>query len=191
MTNYKVDIPEGSVGNFKIEKFEIVDSSAMLFFNLKNPARAVAPGEYTRLLEKSRTVWMSDTPAEQRDHSEPILRASGICRVHGLGIGMVTAAMLEKPSVEKVEVVELYQEVIDLVGPTLKARYGDRLEIIQGNALELKPSSALPNGYYTVIWHDIWPAICRENLNEIKRLHKTWKRVAQWQESWARKECSR
>jgi spermidine synthase len=138
---------------------------------------------------------MSDTPAEQDDHREFVQRARGRILINGLGLGMVLQACLERRkwqsdeyAVEHATVVEISPAVIALVAPHYQARYGDRLTIVQADALTWQP----PKGErYAAVWHDIWPDICTDNLPQMHTLHRRYGRRADWQGSWARWICER
>ena len=185
---YKVDVPEGESNGWKVECVTVTPEDeeleklrAMIHFS----RRYVPAGTYTRLLHSGCTV-MSDTPDEISDHIFAIGMAEGRVLVNGLGLGVVVQAMLNKPEVEHVTVVELSPDVIQLVAPHYLARYSDRLEVVQANALEYQP----PKGErYTVVWHDIWNDICSDNLEDMHRLHRKYGRYADWQGSWCREEC--
>lgn len=184
---YHVNIPEGCSGDWSVIQFEMTEKECesinLLTLFQPNGRGRIEPGKYTKLVHNNRII-MSDTPDEIQDHAPAIYRAKGLCRVHGLGLGMVVTAMLEKPEVERVDVVELEPDVISLVAPTLKEKYGSRLNIIQGDVLAIKP---LPNERgYSVIWHDIWPTLCIDNLPEMALLHRRWARRTIWQGSWGR-----
>ncbi|MBN2302083.1 MAG: hypothetical protein JXN60_06145 [Lentisphaerae bacterium] len=201
-----VNLPEGQSGNWKVEKFTISKREATLY-NVNAHGRPVREGTYTRLVRNGKVV-MSDTPAEKRDHFEPVYRAYGRCLVNGLGLGMIVSAMLEKkkhrylpgdhvppgkfddkaliPTVEHVTVIEKDADVIALVGLPLKERYGDRLTIIHADAFEYTPSKG---ERYDFVWHDIWDNICSDNLSEMHKLHRKYGRYCKWQGSWGRDTC--
>jgi spermidine synthase len=177
----KVDLPEQSKGKFVIERFVVdaVDWKARL------SGREVPIGEtFTRLM-RGRTVVMSDTPAEMRDHRMAVYRARASCLINGLGIGMVLKAVLAKPEVTDVTVVELEQDVLDMVAP----HYADsRVTFVCADAVSYQP----PKGKrYGMVWHDIWDNICSDNLPAMKSLHRKYGRRADWQGSWCRYECER
>lgn len=185
--DYQVDIPEGCSGDWEVKRFEMTEAACRLA-NIRASFQAggrgwIEPGHYTRLCHRGAII-MSDTPDEIQDHAPAIDRAEGVCRVHGLGLGMVVEAMLRRPAVERVDVVELEQDVIDLVAPTLQERHGSRLRVIQGDVLQLKPTSQETG--YNVIWHDIWPTLNFDNLPEMTMLHRRWVRRTAWQGSWGR-----
>jgi len=182
-----VNVPEGRLGDWSVERFEVSEEGAA-FWNLRqyvNPQRGlrlISPGTYTRLT-RGKTLVMSDTPSEVQDHLEAIGRAEGAVLIHGLGLGMVASACLDKPEVDHVTIVENSPDVIGLVGPWLKERYGDRVEIIEADARTWKP----PTGArWDMVWHDIWDDLCTDNLPEMHTLHRRFGRRSKWQGSWSR-----
>ena len=204
---YKVELPTGERGIYAIQHYEVSkDDSAFTAIRAiaGSDSRAfVSPGGYTRLT-RGGVIVMSDTPSEIREHMDPINQAKRRIRhrepvtalIHGLGIGMIARALLLEGA-ERVEVVELAQEVIDLVAPALREQLtagelGDpstgRLIIRQGNAFDWKP----PKGArWTLVWHDIWSNICTDNLPEMTKLHRRFGRRCDWQESWGCGEARR
>lgn len=105
------------------------------------------------VLNHFRQLWMTDSPLEIRQHRtviEQVRERGGRMLVHGLGLGMVAQAALLSGA-EHVDVVELERDVIDLVGPHLERRWGDRLTIHHGDTT----LDTLP-GRWSVVWHDIW-----------------------------------
>lgn len=182
----KVTVPEGEIGNWRVSRFEISkDASVMSMFSYGS--RAPYPGKYTMIQKNGHTV-MSDTPAEMRDHYEPVKNATGHILINGLGIGMVLFNCMMKPEVEKATVVELSEDVISLVGPHYQAMYGNRLEIVNSDAMTWKP----PKGErYGMVWHDIWPDICADNYEQMKTLHRKYGRRCDWQGSWCRYQVER
>ena len=175
----KVSIPEGTVGRWRVERFNVTDDQAKLdaMRGAFRGGRYVPAGTYTRLMRGGVLV-MSDTPDEMRDHWAPMRHARGRVLINGLGIGMVLRAVLNKPEVERVTVVEIDSDVIALVG----AHYAcDRLELVNASAFDYAP----PKGVrYGAVWHDIWDNICGDNLPEMTRLKRKYGRRADWQGSW-------
>lgn len=176
----KVSLPESRSGRWAIERFTVAEPMAVARF--WHGARAPRPGTYTRLMRGS-TLVMSDTPAEMRDHIIAVHKAHGHCLINGLGLGMVLAAVLRKPEVSAVTVVEVSGELIEMVGP----HYRDpRVTFVTADAYEYTPPKNLRFG---MVWHDIWDTISVENLEGMKRLHRKYGRRAEWQGSWCRSEC--
>jgi hypothetical protein len=166
---------EGESGPWRLERHTHVN------ITFRDPTPS---GTYTGLLRHGQ-VWMSDVPDEKRDHY-PALHAArkfgGRCLVNGLGLGMVVKAMLDLPNVTHVDVVELDPDVITLAGPAFD-RYGSRVTIHQDDVLTRRWP---PRIRWTVVWHDIWPSICEDNLPDMQRLHRSYGRRCDWQGSWAR-----
>lgn len=197
---YKVDIPEGTVGSYSIEKFTVSEREEILgrlqsAISFSSLGRYVPAGTYTRLthtiendLLSFQVLVMTDTPDEVQDHWEPIYNAKGHCLVNGLGLGVVVNGMLMNKKVSRVTVIEIAPEVIELVAPHYQKKYGDRIEVIEADALTWTP----PKGVrYDIVWHDIWTHICEDNLPEMKALHRKYGRRCDWQGSWAREKCER
>jgi len=190
LKDWRVAVPEGARGPWRVERF-VVDEQGASFHNIGvmfTPGmcrRTITPGTYTRLM-RGRTVVMSDTESEQHDHAFVYYRAAGRVLIHGLGLGMFLGAVLRKPEVTHVTVVEIDADVIALVGPHYEAMAkaeGKALEIIHADALTWVP----PKGArWDVVWHDIWDNICADNLPSMQRLHRRYGRRAVWQGSWAR-----
>lgn len=175
----KVRVPEGQSGIWRVERFKHEGFAAMLS-SVKDGYRSCPEGEYTRLM-RGRQLVMSDVPAEMRDHAEPVWRATGHVLLQGLGLGMVLAAILKKPEVQRVTVVELSQDVANLVWPTYA---GDpRAELVIADAMTWKPPK---DAFYGVVWHDIWDDLCADNLPQMKTLTRRYARKCAWQGCWGR-----
>ena len=187
---YKSDIPEGQDGPWCVEQFTVTEEDEKLermraAFSFGSRGRFVPAGTYTKLTRNGFLV-MSDTPDEIGDHMYAFHQARGRVLVNGLGLGIFTKMVLNKPEVSRVVVVEIALEVINLVGTHLKKQYGDRLILVCDDALTWKP----PKGaHYDVVWHDIWDDICIDNLESMKRLHRRYGRRCDWQGSWCRERC--
>lgn len=176
----KVSIPSGERGMWKVEKIEI-DKEQAEFSKLRavfDGRGRLEAGTYTRLHHRTRGIVMSDSPDEMRDHLEIVIRATGHVLINGLGLGMVIAAVLRRPAVERVTVIEIDPDVIALVAPHYAC---DRLEVIQSCAYSWKP----PKGaHYGAVWHDIWDTLCGDNLAQMTRLKRKYSRRCDWQGCW-------
>lgn len=187
----KVGVPEGTAGNWTIERFEITEDGANSF-NLSclfggHGNRSVEPGTYTRLVRAGKhNPLMSDTPAEMMDHLPPVREATGHCLIVGLGIGMVVEACLRKPEVTKVTVIEIDADIISLVEPYLTEKWGDRIEIIQANIFEWKPPK---DARYGMAWFDIWWTICTDHLPEMAKLSRRFTRKCDWYGHWGQRDA--
>lgn len=129
---------------------------------------------------------MNTKATGKRDHYPIVRRATGHVLLNGLGLGMVLGAVLQKEEVEQVTVIENSPDVIALVADHY--RIDPRVSIILADAFIWTP----PKGaFYDCVWHDIWPAICSDNLPEMIKLHRKYGRRCDWQGSWCRAECER
>lgn len=109
---------------------------------------SIPHGRYIRLTHGSDVV-MSDTLMEKRTNLNFVVNAHGKVLVAGLGIGMILLAIQDKPEVQKIVVVEKYQEVIDLVADQLPLN--DKVEIVVGDINEYVPIEK-----FNTIYFDIW-----------------------------------
>jgi hypothetical protein len=183
-----VDIPEGSRGPWTVKRFVVSakEAEATALRACFKGRGYVKPGTYTQLHHAQRGIVMSDTPDEQRDHLEAVNRAKGHVLINGLGIGMVLAAILKKPEVTKVSVVEIDKDVMSLVGPAFLK--DPRVEMGICSAFDYEP----PKGVrYGAVWHDIWDTICADNLPEMTTLKRKYGRRTDWQGCWGEDICRR
>ncbi len=179
----QVDVPEGKSGDWEVSRFS-PGGSGLMIHNIKEPGRSIPDGTYTRLTHK-REVVMSDTPAELRDLYPLFGHLEGKLLFNGLGLGVALQGALNKREVDHVTVIEISPDVIALVAKHYRDRYGDRLAIIQADALTWTP----PRGIrYNTVWHDIWPTICGDHYSGMKKLHRRYGKRCNWQTSWCRYE---
>lgn len=140
--------------------------------------RQVPPGHYVTLRRRAtareiedndiRDGWtpvMSDTPAEIEGHFHAIEHGTGRVLVHGLGLGCVVSALLAKPEVTHIDVVEFDPEILTAIGPY----YDDpRVSLHRGDCLTYEwPEDAT----WDYVWHDIWSHISARNLNPEEAEH--------------------
>jgi len=172
---FAVNVPEGTSGSWRVEKFKVDAMGSMRSLSDPYP---VPVGTYTRLMcttpfpkptRGTSVVWMSDTPAEVFQHFRFWKRAHGHVLVVGLGLGMITAALLKKSEVLSVTVIEKDSDVVDLVVPS--AGWAADVEI--GDAHVVMRSMRGPSkGKYDCCWLDIWPNISADNLPEVLDLER-------------------
>lgn len=179
-----LNLKEGEKGNWKLSQFTVTEAEAnmhRLRCLINNyPERAISAGTYWRLTEGG-CLYMTNTPAEIRDHVPFINKACGNVLIAGLGLGMVVQALLDQGNCEHITVVELSQDVIDLVGPS----YNDpRVEIVCCDIFKFKPQL-----HYDYAWFDIWPDICGNNFSQMKKLHRKFASHVSNRDSWCYKEC--
>ena len=137
---------------------------------------------------------MSDTPSEISDHLSAVYAANGHVLIAGLGLGVVVQGCLMDgverygKTVEKVTVVEKSADVIGLVAEHYLKRFGSRLEVVHDDIFTWQP----PKGAkYDCTWLDIWPNICTDNLNDMKKLKARFSRRSQWLGCWSEADCRR
>jgi len=182
---YQSHVPEGSSGNWRIERFTVSEEEASFqnvraSFSFSSSGQYIESGTYTRLM-RGGTVVMSDTPSEIRDHIYFIYKANGNVLIGGLGLGVVVEACLEKDEVDHVTVIEISEDVIKLVGGYLKEKYGDRFTIIHADLLKWRPDKGQT---WDCAWYDIWDNICTDNLPEITKIKRKMGRRTSFQEAW-------
>lgn len=194
----KVDVPVGSVGKMKIDKFEVIHPddwtaadekrddvvTPLQYWRMERDGRAPDPGWYTRLSDGGRT-WMSDTTYERRDHSEAVfamddLKAERVI-IDGLGLGMVLSAALSFDHVKHVDVIEKDERVIQLVGGHYLK--DSRVRIHHADA-RTKVKLWGKDQRWDVGWTDIWPDFCADNLPEMKLFSDFYGSRCRWHGNW-------
>lgn len=172
-------------GGVEIDRIVVTRFDAVMSMFHGTPAYE---GTYARLRIDG-VVVMSDTQMERRTSSEFIYRAHGHVLIAGLGLGMVLHALRDHMDrVASITVVEVNQDVIDLVAP--KYRH-PKIRIVQGDITTWEPPAGAK---YDVIYFDIWPSICEDNLKLMAQLGRRFARYKNranpdvWLECWSRPE---
>ena len=179
----EMNIPVGAVRvkpckseNFEISTFE-VDEKKAKFFNLQmimsRQNRFIKPGTYTQIVGKGHGIMMSNTPAEIIGHMEFYRAATGRVMIGGLGIGMILEAVLKKPEVTSITVIEKEQEIIDLVSPFYANE--EKVKIICGDVFNPK-DYLIPGTKFDRLYFDIWDTINADNYPEMKDLNVKWRK---------------
>jgi hypothetical protein len=191
VTQLAVTTPDGRSGPWSISTFTLSAEDARRYnFTALQKGRGylhIEPGTYRRLTHDERGVVMSNTPMEIRTNMEFIERATGNVLINGLGLGMVLEAVLRKPDVKHVVVVEMDSDVIALTAPHFQAdQDSGRLRIVCQDCYTYIPN---PDSKFDAVWHDVWDNISDGNLPYMDALAKKYANVAKWQGFWAIKEC--
>lgn len=184
MNRVYVDLPPGELDGVEIRKITVGRNDLDNFMEALTSARSTRAGEYTALYRNGR-LWMSDTDAEWRDHWPVVNQlerdTARTVLINGLGIGLAVQVALDQPHVEHVDVVEIDRRVAELVG----SHYArdPRVKIHVADAYHVE----WPRGTrWDVAWHDVWPTLCTDNLDEMAVLHRKYGRRVGWQGSWGK-----
>lgn len=178
-----LQLKEASSGDWKVEQFTITDNEAKIH-NIRETlncrGRFISSGTYWRLKCGSEVV-MSNTPAEIDDHIRFISKASGNVLIAGLGLGMVVKALLDKPEVHHITVVEKSEDVIKLVSPYYQ---DSRVTIVHQDIFDYKPTDT-----FDYAWFDIWTYISEENYIEMKKLNRKFAKYVRVKKHWCYEIC--
>jgi hypothetical protein len=187
-----IDLPEGELNGLRVDRFEVGKDDLE---NLRNAldARGTMPGTYIRLCQQSPNggwwLWMSDTDAEKRDHFEAAYQIhdrGGRVLIGGLGLGMILRVALLTDGVTHVDVVEINETVIELVGPHYEKMAADRgvsLTIHHDDMFSIK----WPRGTrWDVVWIDVWSDVTTDDLEVMARLRRSYGQRSNWNDCWGR-----
>lgn len=190
MDSMRVTVPEGRSGNVTIRK--MVSEAPSLRDMIRNDGRNIPEGYDFTALYRNGEIWMSDTPAEQRDHY-PAIRAAldfnaQTALVNGLGLGMVVQALLLDTNVQHIDVVEIDDDVIQLVGQhyqDMATSLGKSLVIYNADAYTIRWGW---NTRWDIAWSDIWQSASVDNLPEMAKLGRKYGKRVHWHGMWQREE---
>jgi len=185
-------IPEASLGEFKIShRTTTLSDIQMLKMRDYREYYDFKPGTYTILHGSLETI-MSDTPMEIRTNVDIIRKANGKVLIGGLGLGLILLELQKNPEIESVLIIEKNQEIIDMVLPHLKL--DNRFKVVQGDIFTFELSKEQK---FDTIYFDIWNGICEDNYDEMKELHKRYrknfnlKNPQRFIDSWRKNDCKR
>jgi len=100
------------------------------------PITILQEGEKNPL--NSKTIWMSDAPAEYYGMGEFALRLKGPdVLIGGLGLGLIVWFLSNRKDIRKVVVVERSKDVIKLCKPNLPTNI--QVEVIEGDFIDVVP----------------------------------------------------
>lgn len=182
--NIDIDVPDGKSGEWEVNTVTVKRGEISQILSVVKYGRGVVDGGTFKRLQRNGQTIMSNTPDEIRDFMGFVHSASGSILVNGLGLGVLLKALLAKPDVKEIIVIEKSEDVIKLCGPTYLK--DERIKIIHADAFEYEP----PKGKkFNAVWHDIWDTICADNLEEMEKLHRKYGRRTLFQQSWCRDRC--
>ena len=182
LEQYKVTVPAARRGIAKVSHYAVTHKRAdevnwRIILHGEDRAWAY-PGKYTGLTVHGIMV-MSDEAKEIADHIPFIDRAHGRILV---GLGMCLQALLRKPDVELVTVVELSADVLALVSPHYRSMFGDeRMSFVNTDAFTWQPPVGVR---YDLAFHDIWPVAMGAYWPEHERLFDHFSAFVTEQDSW-------
>jgi hypothetical protein len=165
----------GETEHFALEHFTVTEKEADHFTMVQaiHGRDGINPGNYVRLIDKRtsfRDIIMSDTGMEKYSNLDFVEKAHGNVLIGGLGIGMVLAALLKKPEVTSITVVEKELEIIELVGKQDVFQDG-KIRIIEGDIFQFETDEK-----FNTIYFDIWSNICTDNWEGMKLLKRKFRR---------------
>jgi spermidine synthase len=176
-----------SKGVAKIEHCEISQHDSdfsRLRAAIGHTGEFVEAGTYAQLRVNG-SLMMSDTRNERQTNRDVVCEARGDVLIAGLGLGMIIHPIAAKETVTSVTVLEKYQDVIDLVAPSISS---PKVKIVCADVFDWRA----PRGSkWNVIYFDIWPDISTDNLPEMAKLHRRYRsrlRAGGWMDSWMRED---
>jgi hypothetical protein len=160
-------IPESELGIAKVQHFELTRADSIMTA-IRGGAEYVPEGKYARLFVNHQLM-MSDTRWERITNYHVVDNANGKVLIGGLGLGMILDPILKKESVANVTVLEKHQDVIDLITPQFPS---PKLKVICADVFDWKPERG---ELFDVIYFDVWPEMCVDNLEQMTKLHRRYK----------------
>lgn len=130
------------------------------------------------LMRERGEIVMEDSPSELKKHLPILLAASGRVLITGLGLGCVVRGLLSKPEVTHIDVVEIDEWILRVVGrefagnPRVTLHHGDA-EFYRG----------FEQRGWDFGWHDIWSREeCWDviHVRLLARYHDGWIRQGAW-----------
>lgn len=158
-------IPEGHRGLWRVVRHTVTPAQAAALARKHGRGyQATEAGRHTFLECRTSStlhvdqgeVVMLDSYAELRSHLQFTLQAAGRVLVTGLGLGCVVRGLLQRPEVQRVDVVERQREVLELVGEFMPE--DDRLHLVQDDAHAYVRRT---DARWDYAWHDLWSNVDR------------------------------
>lgn len=111
---------------------------------------------YPTVFENGRE-WMAIKPNEIETMKAPIKNAGGRVLVYGLGIGYFAYMVSEKNEVERINVVERDQNIIDLFNKYILPQFPnkEKITVVKSDAFDYAKNE-MKNGNYNYVFTDLW-----------------------------------
>lgn len=183
-------VPAGTRETARVEHFEITAAEAS-FVNILRARgyEQVQPGQYARLIVNGQLV-MSDTDYELWTMRDAVRAARGDVLIGGLGLGLVALAILRKPEVHSVTVVEKNADVVALVEDPLRRQ----LTVTQSAGFLVWTADVRtwePKVFnvhrFDYAYLDIWPNVCVDDYADhvaLRRRVRRWMKKGGKVDSW-------
>lgn len=170
-------IPESSSGNITITKRVMPAGTRMEMLGGGGLLRYKEDITLTLLKEDER-LWMSDSPSEMADMEVMASYAQGHVFVAGLGLGLLAHKLAENEKVDKITIVEINKNIIDLVKDYLP----EKVEIVHSDFTVYITTHEQSQFDYFIL--DIYPDISSDDfevmLNHWALITKEGKRGCIW-----------
>jgi len=133
------------------------------------------------ILLRDEELWMSLTPMELESQAPHYLAARGHTVIMGFGMGVLTYNVIQNENVDRVTVIEIENEVVDLIDDSadmLSWPNIGKLDFVYEDALDWKPKS-----HIDVVLADIWPNLGEDSLRpDMQQIYKNVKptTIAGW-----------
>jgi len=124
----KVRIPEGQIGEYKIEHFTAQPNHKFMLANLRGQLMAGHEQAHVSYPHKTKWhrlsysggTWMTDSPMEQYQHMLALGSLYGHVLIGGLGLGLAVNLLAQQTRIKSITVVEISHEVLELVHRHIK-----------------------------------------------------------------------
>ncbi len=178
-------VPSVKLGSWELCTMHYAPYEAFVFddFKYTDDGRVIAQiGYFPRrydypCVKHDGREWMLITPNEINTMREPISRARGKVLTFGLGLGYFAFMAAKKDEVERVDVVEIDEEVIELfvryILPQMDVK--DKINVIRADAYEFAERE-LTDGSYDFVFCDIWHD-ASDGVSAYKRLKEYAKKA--------------
>jgi hypothetical protein len=114
--------------------------------------------------------WMNNSEYEIESNIDFLLNAKGDVLVAGLGLGFILLPLANVNNVKSITVVEKSKDVISLIGPFVKSRLGDKVNIICDDIFTWE---ATKPEIFDSIYFDIWMGDGASDFNILKSKFKS------------------